>query len=447
MGKLFGTDGIRGVANRDLTAQMAFSVGVAAASVLTRNSGGRPVITIGKDTRLSGDMLESALAAGLCAGGADAYMLGVAPTPAVAYITTSIGADAGVVISASHNPFGDNGIKIFNSQGFKLSDELEDEIELIVLSGELPLAEPSELGRVTRIPFKLRDTYIEHLHSCVSVTKKLKIAVDCSNGAAAVTAERVFAPYASELHIIHNDPDGKNINAGCGSTAPASLCAEVVRLGCDIGFALDGDADRCIASDERGNIVDGDKIMAIVGSRMIETGTLKGGAIVATVYSNLGFGEFARERGITLKAAQTGDRNVLELMQKENHNLGGEQSGHIIFLDDATTGDGQLAAIKMLEAVTAFDKPTSELAAAFKTYPQELVNVALPREADKDAIMGGERLQAAIAIAERELGDRGRVLVRPSGTEPKLRVMVEAPTSEQALRLANAIADCVPSDG
>ncbi|MDR2531160.1 MAG: phosphoglucosamine mutase [Oscillospiraceae bacterium] len=447
MGKLFGTDGIRGTANKSLTGELAYRVGVAVASVLTHDlEHGRARVLIGKDTRLSGYMLGHALAAGLCAGGCDVTMLGVAPTPAVAYLTVYNGFDAGIVISASHNAYEDNGIKIFNSKGFKLSDELEADIERVALSYNLPLADGAEIGKMYSEHERSLTEYIEHLRTFAEPQRRrLRIAVDCANGAAYKTAETVFSPLASKLYVVHDRPNGFNINEQCGSTAPESLMREVLAQRCDIGFAFDGDADRCIVVDERGQIIDGDKIMAIIAEHMQSHGTLARDTIVATTYSNLGLSEYAAERGMRVLQASTGDRNVLELMQKEGANFGGEQSGHLIFLDDATTGDGQLAALKFLAAVAASGKTASALADKIAMYPQELVNVPLDAEVNAETLMYSAPVVDAIDAAERELGFRGRVLVRPSGTERKLRIMVEAPTSEQAVRLSSEIARAVES--
>jgi phosphoglucosamine mutase len=441
LSKLFGTDGIRGIANKDLTAKLAYRIGLAAATVLTAEHQGRARVVIGKDTRLSSDMLEAAIVSGLCSGGADAQLLNVAPTPAVAYITAELNADAGIVISASHNPYEWNGIKIFNSKGFKLSDELEESIEALVLSdADLEVADGGKIGHILKGgEYPLAD-YVQHLRTKARVSKRLKIVVDCANGAASVTAERVFGAYTQELYIINDEPNGKNINEKCGSTSLKRLSEKVVKLGCDLGFAFDGDADRCKAVDELGNEIDGDKLMAICGKDMREHGILNNDIIVATIMSNLGFHEFARENGINAISAPVGDRAVLERMQREGANLGGEQSGHIIFLDDATTGDGQLAALRFLSIASRSEYSVSELASAVPEYPQVLVNVELPADADKAALMKSPKLLLAIDDAERELGSRGRIVVRPSGTESLLRVMVEAKTKASAEQTAEAIA-------
>ncbi len=450
MGKYFGTDGIRGIVNKGLDASLAFKVGQAAAMVLAENSKNhRPFFTIGKDTRISGDMLEAAITAGLCSAGADVMHLGVVPTPAVAFITMDCQADAGIVISASHNPYEHNGIKIFNSQGFKLSDELEARIEELIDSNE-PLDEKQngDIGRVINRGREYVDRYVEHVVS-ISEEKigKLKVMIDCSNGAASRTVNDIFGRFPLELELIKDHPDGCNINAGCGSTHIEGLGRMVVAGGFDMGLAFDGDADRCLAVDENGELVDGDKIMAICGMAMIAEGKLSENAIVATVMSNLGFHEFCRKNGIALHCADVGDRNVLEMMQKNGYNLGGEQSGHLIFLDDATTGDGQLAAVKFLKVVSESGKKLSELAKAIPTYPQLLHNVPIEGGNEvKKRLMEDEALRARISEEQEKLGKTGRILVRASGTEALIRVMVEAVDSEIAEKTANTLTKCIENN-
>lgn len=447
MGKYFGTDGIRGVVNDGLDAELAFRVGQAAAMVLAEGKkDGRPLITIGKDTRISGDMLEAAITAGLCSAGADVMSLGVVPTPAVAFITADCGADAGVVISASHNPYEDNGIKIFSGKGYKLSDDLESEIEQLIDSpARLVKKTDGGIGRVVPRGREYVDRYIEHV---VGVSKgrigRLKVMIDCANGAAARTVNDIFGRFPLDLELIKDHPDGCNINDGCGSTHIENLGRMVVAGGFDLGIAFDGDADRCLAVDENGQLVDGDKIMAICGRAMMEQGTLANNAIVATVMSNLGFHEFCGGRGIKLHCAAVGDRNVLELMRKNGFNLGGEQSGHMIFLDEATTGDGQLAAVKFLEVLSMSGKKLSELAAEIPTYPQILINVPLSggNEAKK-RVMADPTLTERIKQEEKYLGDGGRILVRCSGTEALIRVMVEAKTQIIAESAARRIVETV----
>jgi phosphoglucosamine mutase len=437
MGKYFGTDGIRGIAGKGISPDLAYRVGLSATKALGKDN---LKIVVGKDPRLSGDAIEAALCAGLLGGGADIIQLGVVPTPAVAFVTTSVGADAGIVISASHNPFEYNGIKIFNGRGFKLSDAIEEQIESLLEAGFRDTVDGEGLGRVLRGSELNVAEYIQHLRGAARISRRYKVGVDCSNGAACSTAERLFGTYCSELKIIGNEPDGFNINNGCGSTIPDRLAELVVKENLDCGFAFDGDADRCVAVDELGNIVDGDKIMAIIAEYMHNSGELIGGIIVATVLSNIGLREFAEARGMSVLAANVGDRNVLELMQKVGAALGGEQSGHIICFNDATTGDGQLAAMKVLSAMSESGKPLSELAAAVKYYPQAMVSKSVD---DKAASLAAPVLGRAIESAERELAGSGRILVRASGTEPKIRVFVEAPTQEQAERLANEIAKAV----
>ena len=446
MGKLFGTDGIRGVVNAGLDATLAYKVGLAAAQVLTREGNHKPLVAIGKDTRISSDLLEGALIAGLCSAGADVLHLGVIPTPAVAWITVDNKADAGIVISASHNPFEHNGIKIFNGQGFKLSDALEGEIEDIILSGkEVPLKTHGDIGRVIYADQKEREDYIDHLASTVSTDLAgMRILVDCANGASSATAARLFDRFP-ELHtaVINADPDGVNINNGCGSTHLDKLCTMVKAGGYDLGIAFDGDADRCLACDELGNEIDGDQIMAVCGQDLMSRGELPGNAVVATVMSNLGLHVFCRERGMQLLCTDVGDRNVLEKMEECGYVLGGEQSGHMIFRRYATTGDGQLTALQLLSLLHRSGKKASELVADCKRYPQLLVNVAVADKSKKAEIMANADLKAAIAQQEARLAGDGRILVRPSGTEALIRVMVEAKDEETAKSCAHELANLI----
>lgn len=446
MGKLFGTDGIRGVVNAGLDATLAYKVGLAAAQVLTREGNHKPLVAIGKDTRISSDLLEGALIAGLCSAGADVLHLGVIPTPAVAWITVDNNADAGIVISASHNPFEHNGIKIFNGQGFKLSDALEGEIEDIILSGkEVPLKTHGDIGRVIYADQKEREDYIDHLASTVNTDLAgLRILVDCANGASSTTAARLFDRFP-ELHtdVINADPDGVNINNGCGSTHLDKLCTMVKAGGYDLGIAFDGDADRCLACDELGNEIDGDQIMAVCGQDLMSRGELPSNAVVATVMSNLGLHVFCRERGMQLLCTDVGDRNVLEKMEECGYVLGGEQSGHMIFRRYATTGDGQLTALQLLALLHRSGKKASELVADCKRYPQLLVNVAVADKAKKAEIMANADLKAAIAQQEARLAGDGRILVRPSGTEALIRVMVEAKDEETAQSCAHELANLI----
>jgi phosphoglucosamine mutase len=446
MGKLFGTDGIRGVVNKGLDAVLAYEVGLAAAKVLGEAQGkSRPLFAIGKDTRISSDLLESALVAGLCSAGADVMRLGVIPTPAVAYIAVEAKADAGIVISASHNPFEHNGIKIFNGQGFKLSDELENRIEEVIFDGcHVELKTHGNLGRVYDSELKESEAYINHLASTVEDDLGgLRILVDCANGAASATADRLFDLFSAQVDIINAAPDGVNINNGCGSTHLEQLAAKVVEGGYDVGIAFDGDADRCLAVDETGETVDGDQIMAICGTAMKEAGRLPGNAIVATVMSNIGFHLFAKENGIQVPCTDVGDRNVLEKMIECGYKLGGEQSGHTIFLDYATTGDGQLTALQFLQVLARSGKKASELASCCKRYPQFLINVPVASKEDKVRVMADEGLKSETARQEAELNGEGRILIRPSGTEALIRVMVEGKDPDKAQRCAEALAEYV----
>ncbi len=437
MGKYFGTDGIRGVVNQGLDAKLAFKVGQAAAVVLAERTaaGKKPLVAIGKDTRISCDMLEAAITAGLCSAGADVMPLGVVPTPAVAFIATDCRADAGIVISASHNPYEYNGIKIFNAQGFKFPDELELRIEELI-DGEEPLTLKTngDIGRVLQRGCECVEKYVEHI---VAVAEgkigRLKLMIDCSNGAATRTVNDIFSCFPLDLEIIKDHPDGCNINADCGSTHIEGLGRMVVAGGFDLGLAFDGDADRCLAVDENGQLVDGDKIMAICAKAMLAEGKLRKNALVATVMSNLGFHEYCGKNGIDLRCAAVGDRNVLEMMQENGFNLGGEQSGHMIFLDHATTGDGQLAAVRFLGVLSQSGKKLSTLAAEIPSYPQLLRNIAIEGgNAVKERIVSDETLRRLINEESAALGKRGRVLVRPSGTEALIRVMVEAAEQEAA---------------
>ncbi len=439
MGKLFGTDGIRGVVNAGLDAELAYRVGLATAAVLRRDQGGKkPVVTIGKDTRISSDLLEGALVAGLCTAGADVLHLGVFPTPAVAFATVDNHADAGVVISASHNPFEHNGIKIFNGQGFKLSDALENQIEDIILNHEdVPAMTHGDIGKVTYLDANERERYLDHLVSTIDTDLAgLRIAVDCANGASSATAPYLFARFPGlTCHVTHAQPDGVNINSGCGSTHLEALQAVMKSGEYDLGLAFDGDADRFLAVDEQGNPMDGDQIMAICGSDMMARGELPQNTVVATVMSNLGFRLFTQEHGMTLHITDVGDRNVLERMVEGGYALGGEQSGHTIFLKYATTGDGQLSALQLLQVLKKSGKKASQLAAMCKVYPQVLINVPVDDKAAKEKIMASPALAQAVAETETALAGKGRVLVRPSGTEALVRVMVEA-TEDGAARAA-----------
>ncbi len=448
MGKLFGTDGVRGVVGENLTAELAYRVGQAVTVVLREQLDKDPLITIGMDTRISSDMLEGALIAGICAAGGDVMPLGTIPTPAVAYLTIQSKADAGVVISASHNPFEHNGIKVFNGQGYKLSDELENRVEELILSnGPICQQKGARIGRRIHGMRQLKYEYIKYLCSTVSDDLHgLRILVDCANGAAAATAPDLFANFEIEVDFIHRKPNGVNINDRCGSTHMRSLAAMTTAGEYDLGVAFDGDADRCLLVDERGQIVDGDKIMAVCGKYMLEEGTLTGRAIVGTVMSNLGLHEFCNKNGIRLLCTAVGDRNVLEKMLEHGYRIGGEQSGHIIFSDYATTGDGQLTALQFLQIMRRRGMKASDLAGICPQYPQTLVNIELPNKPGlKEGIMTSPALQEALQKEEEALGSEGRILVRPSGTEPLIRVMVEAKTTQIAEETAGRLAGLVRS--
>ena len=449
MGKLFGTDGIRGVVNAGLDADLAYRVGLAAATVLAKGKkpGEKPLVTIGKDTRISGDLLKGSLISGLCTAGADVLDLGTLPTPGVAWVTVDEGADAGIVISASHNPFEHNGIKIFNGQGFKLSDELEEKIEDIVLFGHnnVPMKTHGEIGKVSYVAPKASEDYIDHLEATIDSTLGgLRILVDCANGAASATAARLFDRFSKlRTDVINADPDGVNINDKCGSTHIDGLAAMVKAGGYDLGLAFDGDADRCLAVDEQGSLIDGDQIMAACGLDLKAKGKLPGDTVVATVMSNLGLHLYTKEQGMHLECTDVGDRNVLERMLEKGYALGGEQSGHMIFLEHATTGDGQLTALQMLALLKESGKKASELFGACPRYPQVLINIPVADNDVKKAVMASPLLAQAIQREEAGLNGEGRVLVRPSGTEALMRVMVEAKTEETARATAQRLADLV----
>lgn len=448
MGKLFGTDGIRGVVNAGLDAELAYKVGLAAAQVLSEEKkDGKPLFTIGKDTRISCDLLKGALVAGLCSAGADVLDLGTIPTPGVAWVTVDAHADAGIVISASHNPFEHNGIKIFNGKGFKLSDELEERIEAVILSGtnKVPRKTHGELGQVHYVAPKASEDYIDHLVSTVtSDLSGLRILVDCANGASSATAARLFDRFPKlQTDVINADPDGVNINCNCGSTHLDALAAMVKAGGYHLGIAFDGDADRCLAVDETGAEIDGDQIMAVCGLDMKRMGRLPGNAIVATVMSNLGLRLFAKENDMTLLATDVGDRNVLEKMEECGYTLGGEQSGHMIFREFATTGDGELTALQLLQILRESGQKASKLFAQCKKYPQYLINVPVTDNAMKVRIMADPALHEAVKREEETLAEEGRVLVRPSGTEALIRVMVEGRDPVLAQTCAQNLAELI----
>lgn len=426
MGRLFGTDGVRGIANRELTCELALGIGRAAASVLANGSRRRPVFVIGADTRASSDMLCAALTAGLCSVGADVLQLGVVPTPAVAFLVGKYKADAGVMISASHNPAEYNGIKIFSGDGYKLPDALEEQVEAIVLDhvSAPPAPIGGEVGHVTYCPNAVKD-YVEHLKSTVPYSLDgLHIAVDCANGSAAVTAERLFTELGADCTFLACTPNGVNINDRCGSTHMEALCDYVKANGLDAGVAFDGDADRCLCVDNEGNVVDGDFIMAICAADMAERGKLTRKTVVGTIMTNFGFGKFCEENGLRFVATKVGDRFVLEQMLQEDYVLGGEQSGHVIFRDFATTGDGQLTAVQLLSLMRRRGEKLSDLAKVMTRYPQVMLNLTISAEG-KLRFYTNEAIRAAVDAAKQALGSNGRIVVRPSGTEPLIRVMTE----------------------
>ncbi|MGM9684074.1 MAG: phosphoglucosamine mutase [Eubacteriales bacterium] len=444
MGRLFGTDGVRGIANKELTCERAMDIGRAAAAILADGCRHRPTFVIGCDTRASSDMLVSAMSAGLCSMGADVINLGVIPTPAVAYLVMKYKADAGVMVSASHNPAEFNGIKIFNGNGFKLADMLEERIESIVLDKapmpELPIG--GNIGKVSYAKDATKD-YIRHVKSTVHYSLEgLNIAIDCANGSASVTAKDLFEDLGANVHILSAKPDGSNINDNCGSTHLEQLTEFVLKNKLDCGIAFDGDADRCLCVDEKGNIVDGDMIMAICSLDLMKRGKLNGNTVVGTIMTNFGFSKFCADNGLRFIATKVGDRYVLEEMLLEDYSFGGEQSGHVIFRDFATTGDGQLTATQLLSHMRCERRPLSELASVMTRYPQTTVNINISAEG-KIAFYTDKEVEAKIDAAKDTLGKTGRIVVRPSGTEPLIRVMVEAENSELTSSIANDVADTI----
>lgn len=444
MSRLFGTDGVRGIANSELTIELAMKLGQAGAYVLTKENEHKPTIIVGCDTRISGGMLANALMAGICSVGANAVYLGVLPTPAIAYLTRKYKVDAGVVISASHNPVEFNGIKFFNADGYKLSDELEDEIQELIESNmqgvNLPIG--AEIGKV-EYKDDAREDYIKFVKSVVNIDLAgTKIVVDCAEGASYYTAVKTLKDLGAEVVAIHTDPDGTNINANCGSTHMEELMARVVFEKAALGLAFDGDADRLLAVDENGKLVDGDELMAICGYYLKQQGRLKKDTIVATIMSNLGFMIMGKEKEINIEQTKVGDRYVLERMLEIGANLGGEQSGHIIFLDENTTGDGLISALHLLEVVVKTKTPLSELAKVMEVLPQALVNAKVPTH-KKDKYMEYTEIAEAIEKLEKMFAGEGRVLIRPSGTEPMVRVMIEGKDQkaidEEAHKLAKLI--------
>lgn len=444
MGRLFGTDGVRGVANTELTCELAMNIGKAAAMVLINDEVKHPTFLIGKDTRLSGDMLEGALIAGLCSVGANVRLLGVIPTPAVAYLVGKYKADAGIMISASHNPFEFNGIKIFNEDGYKLPDDLEEEIEAIVLDGKIPYSKPDfeNMGTVSIETNAVAD-YVEHVQCTIdNDLSGLEIALDCSNGSASRTAKLLFEGLGAKCHMLSDDPNGVNINDECGSTHMEHLMDYVREHNLDAGLAFDGDADRCLAVDDNGNLVDGDYVMAICALDMKSRGKLKKDTVVGTIMTNMGFNRFCDVNELNFVSTKVGDRYVLETMLREGYNIGGEQSGHIIFLNHATTGDGQLTGVQLLSLINRRNAKLSSLATLMERFPQVLINVKVSQEG-KMRFYTDKEIKAEIKRVEEILGETGRIIVRVSGTEPLIRVMVEGEDAEKIAKLANETSDVV----
>ena len=441
MGRIFGTDGARGVANTEISCTLAMDIGRAAAMVVARDHHKRkPVFLVGHDTRISHDMLESAIAAGLCSVGADVVTLGTVPTPAVAYLVANSDADAAIMLSASHNPYEFNGIKIFGAEGFKLTDEEEMEIEEIVLDHILPydLKWNDELG-VIRSGETLVEQYIDHIVSTVEGDLSgIRVAADCANGSASATAAKIFAKLGADVTILNDKPNGVNINDNCGSTHIDVLGKYVRENGFDLGVAFDGDADRCLAVDESGELVDGDKLIAIFSSQMKREGKLANDTAVVTVMSNMGFFKFAEQAGIHVEKTSVGDRYVLQNMLEHGHCIGGEQSGHIIFREFMTTGDGQLTAVQLLWAIKKSGKKLSELAQLMQVYPQVILNVRADKEM-KRMVKVDEGVLKRQQQLEEGMNGNGRILVRPSGTEPVIRIMVEGLDREAIMNAAKSM--------
>ncbi|MBQ2758721.1 MAG: phosphoglucosamine mutase [Clostridia bacterium] len=445
MGRLFGTDGARGIANTEISCELAMKIARATALVLSENNENKKLrILIGTDTRKSADMLSSAIAAGFCSVGCNVLLLGVVPTPAVAFLVREYSYDAGVMISASHNPCEYNGIKIFRSNGYKLPDEMEEKIEAIILDEivPVPLKVGGEVGCIMSGKNAVED-YINHIERTAnSRFYGMKIALDCANGSASKTANELFRRLGAECSLINTSPDGTNINKDCGSTHIESLQTFVAQNGFELGFAFDGDADRLLCVDSDGTLVDGDKILAICAKHMLSQGRLNANTVVATVMSNMGFFRFCEKNGLKCEKTQVGDRYVLEKMLEKGYHIGGEQSGHIIFLDYATTGDGQLTAVQLLNVIRSTGKTLKELASEIEDFPQVLKNVRVSAFG-KLRLSEDEDIKIAVSEAQKELGEDGRVLVRASGTEPLVRVMLEGKDAEQIERLSVQIAEVI----
>ena len=430
MGRIFGTDGVRGIANEKLDVELALAISRAAGMIIKNETKGKPKVIVGRDTRLSGTMLESAVAAGLSSVGCDVELLGVVPTPAVAYLVTKLGVSGGVMITASHNPFEYNGIKYFGSTGFKLTDEQEERIEGIVLDGSEPieLAGTEKIGRISHNTEAV-GLYVEHIASTVGNLSGIKIAVDCANGASFETAKKIFEKAGAEATFLNCEPDGTNVNRGCGSLHIDALGEYIKENGFDIGVAFDGDADRCLAVDENGELIDGDMLMAILAKRFKEEGRLYKDILIPTIMSNMGLFKFAEENGISCYPTKVGDRYVLETLLKLNASLGGEQSGHIIIPEYMTTGDGELSALMLIESMKLSGKKASELKKVMTVYPQVMVNIEATPE--MKAKLNDPEVKSYIDIETARLEGDGRILVRPSGTEPLIRIMIEGKEQEK----------------
>jgi phosphoglucosamine mutase len=443
--RLFGTDGVRGTANRDpMTAELALALGQAVTHVFQRQRNERHRIIIGKDTRLSGYMFENAMAAGICSMGGDVLVVGPMPTPAMAFLTADMRCDAGVMISASHNPFQDNGIKFFSRDGFKLDDTIEERIENLIFSGALSSqrAEPADVGQAQRID-DAQGRYVVFLKKAFPIDltlEGLRVVLDCANGAAYRVGPTVLEELGAEVFKLGISPNGRNINDGCGSLHPEHVVARVREVRADIGIALDGDADRCVVVCENGDVVDGDALLALCAGDLLERGRLRGGAVVATVMSNLGLEKALEGMGLGLVRTKVGDRNVVDAMRSGGYNLGGEQSGHVVFLDHNTTGDGLITALQALAIMRRTGKPLSQLVAGFQRFPQVLLNVAVAEKRPFDQL---SVVAEALRKVEAELGRSGRVLLRYSGTEPKARVMVEGEDEHRVREIAEDLANLV----